>query len=574
MSNDDKMGQIIPFKLGVGAYIRKGRSFFVRNDFVPALKYMRRAYLMDREEPEAQLALAETLNRMQLYEESLRILLLSSSNSASPESLFGIASNYMAMEEFEPAKACLEQYTTIAPDGIFADEAEDYLDLLNDEEELAAQMRLPESDDIKLIEQLHIAKSMHFNLRDKEAEKMLKEIEKSYSKSVSLQTEIALFEINCKKYIQAEQRLFGLLKIDKRNAKVLSLIALIQYTTGREMDAKETLARIILSSDMSTEELIHSASMLIELKQYKRAAEALGYLLRILPYDRLALHQSALCKYMLDDRDGAGEVYQKLLDMDEHDTVADYYLNAVRKRDPFLKKRIMSSYEVPIVEVGRRLKYLRSILSEEDDKLQACWAEDMEFRKMVKWSLFSALSPMRDKLIQFLGYIKDEEAQYLLRDYLLRMDQADSFKTDAIDALHATGFKGTFGVYIAGKWQLSYMESLIIPESMPSSFERILNYIVSAPELIKMPKNTSQIAAKIFFYYYNSLGDNIKPVTSNQIQAMGAAFILMSLHAQQDPMTADELCEIFNISMRRLNNALTKIFTALDKQGEDPECDS
>lgn len=574
MTTNNEMGQIIPFNQGAEFYLRKGRGYLEQNEYVNALKSIRKAYLMGRGNVETSLALAEVLNRMQRFEESTRVLLMIDAEKTPSEVLFGLANNYIAMEEFEPAKACLEQYISANTEGAFVDEAEDLLDLLEDETELALQIGLPQTDDVHLIEDVHYAKSLHFCELDKDAKKYLTDIEQEYPDSIYLQTEIALLQLNLKEYVEAEQRLFGLLKMDSKNTRVLCLLALVQYTQGRIEDAEETMSRVVINASTSLDDLGHAASLYIELQQYNKAVQILELMLKIMPYDKLALHQMALCKYQLDDRIRSCQIYQTLVDMDETDTVAAFYLKLVKGKDSKLKKRFMTSYEVPYTELVSRLKYIRDSFNRSEEETKNDWATDAELRGLLRWSLFSQISPIRTHIIQTLGSMDDDESKYLLREFLLRMDVPDSAKSVAAGALSATGFHGSFCIYMSGKWQFSVMDTLNIPQNLIPSYERVLEIIVSEPDKQSLPKNTTQFATRIFFYYYSVLGDDVKGLNHDQIQSMAAGFILMALHAQQDSRTADDICDMFGISMRRLNNALTKIFTALDKGEEEPKCDS
>ena len=47
---------------------------------------------------------------------------------------------------------------------------------------------------------------------------------------------------------------------------------------------------------------------------------------------------------------------------------------------------------------------------------------------------------------------------------------------------------------------------------------------------------------------------------------MAAAFSLMAAHALQSELTPEDLCKLFGVTLRRLNNALSKIFSAIEKE--------
>ena len=125
---------ILSFDQGAGFYLRTGRRQAEAGNLVRALAHLRTAHEKDREDAQITIALAEVLNRMQRFEESIRVIMsLGRLEELPPDGLFGLASNFIALEEFGPARICLEYYLHAAPDGVYAADAEDYLDLMDDE---------------------------------------------------------------------------------------------------------------------------------------------------------------------------------------------------------------------------------------------------------------------------------------------------------------------------------------------------------------------------------------------------------------------------------------------------------
>ena len=124
---------ILSFDQGAGFYLRTGRRQAEAGNLVRALSHLRTAHEKDPKNEEIAIALAEILNRMQRFEESIGVLMgMGRLEKLPPDGLFGMASNFIAMEEFGPARMCLEYYLHTDPDGAYAADAADYLDLMDD----------------------------------------------------------------------------------------------------------------------------------------------------------------------------------------------------------------------------------------------------------------------------------------------------------------------------------------------------------------------------------------------------------------------------------------------------------
>ena len=91
---------ILSFDQGAGFYLKTGRRQAEAGNLVRALAHLRTAHEKDPDNPEITIALAEIMNRMQRFEESIAVLMgLGRLEALPPDGLFGMASNFIAMEE-------------------------------------------------------------------------------------------------------------------------------------------------------------------------------------------------------------------------------------------------------------------------------------------------------------------------------------------------------------------------------------------------------------------------------------------------------------------------------------------
>ena len=130
----NKTGKVIPFSQNATFYMKRGAKELEKNDLFAAIAKYREAYERAPQDPEIAIALAEILSQMQRFEESNRILiqLMADSEETPPECYFGLACNYFGLQDFDNAADSLEDYLDAEPDGDFAADAEDFLDMIDD----------------------------------------------------------------------------------------------------------------------------------------------------------------------------------------------------------------------------------------------------------------------------------------------------------------------------------------------------------------------------------------------------------------------------------------------------------
>ncbi len=558
---------ILSFDQGAGFYLKTGRRQAEAGNLIRALSHLRTAHEKDADNPEITIALAEILNRMQRFEESIAVLMsLGRLEALPPDGLFGMASNFIAMEEFGPARMCLEHYLHRDPDGAYAADAADYLDLMNDTPEMNWQLGLDEGEDMELIAHIHYAKTLHVSGRDREALRHLQNLEERYPKSLWLQMEIALSEYCLEEYEACEQRLFNILKEDRSYVRAKCLLALLRRGEGKMREAQEMLRSIPIPVDGTTEELGNLNVMLLEVEDYARAEECGECLYKLLPYDPLTLHELGYTKYMLGKADEAADLYRRIVEMDIHDTVGAWYLAAVQAEPDPKKggKGWTIQYDVPYRVAVERLRKMGYAFEKGPESVKKRWEEDPAFRDMVSWALGSPLAPDKHGILTILAVAGDRTAERILREYLLRSDQSDEDKQLAFGALHTYDGAEPHAMFYNGLWQFGEVIHATLPADLPRAYLKVFQRLARCAEEIACPDRTAELAQRTFYYFVLAQKGLYRRISPTQEDAFTAAFVCMAIRFQEQQISEVELCEAYDITARRLNNALKIIFTTLE----------
>ncbi len=577
MENKDETGVVVPFSQDAEFYYRCACRYLEEENLLLAVQYARKAYRMEPGDAEYAITLAEILNRMHRYEESVQVLLLICPFTELPtDALFGLASDFMGLEEFGAAGQCAEYCIDREPDGPYAERSNEMLDLLEDREDLEIQIGLEEGEDIQMLEKIRVAKSMQLSGNESGALSLLWSLTEQYPESDILDMELAMTLFCVRDYETAQQRLFNVFKRNSRHIRAHCLMALLYQAQGKDGEAREQLAMTDVDPDASPEELGYSGAVFIEFDEIDRAIDSLERLREFLPYDKDMLHQLAYCYLKKGDRKRAEETYRILRMSDESDTVAAYYEEAIRKQptEAFLKAWSLH-YDVPTQEYLSRQRRVQEVAQGGVEAIRSVWNNDPQFRDILRWSMQSQLCTFRKAVARMLAIAGDAEAENMLRRFLISLDQSDDDKQFVFGTLLSIEAKPPFALYMGGAWQYGAVQPLSVPDKLPRSFSYIfwnIRQLKHKAELL--PKGAAvdisdhvvEVAERIFLFYTASLQNHYPRLSPPQENAMAAAFALLALSSlDQTSVSPEMLCDWYGISRRRLENALSRIFRQLQK---------
>lgn len=575
---NEQNGVILPFRQKAEFYYRRGNDLLENRDTLHAIPMYRTACRMEPDNADFHVALAQALHVAQRYEESVAELLGSAPfPELSQEALFGLASNFMALEQFAMARQCAIRCIDKERTSHFSELAQNMLALLNDEEELCYQIGLNDDEDVQMLEQLRAIKTQQLNGREEEALDALELLSSHYPTSSILDMEIAISFYARGEYVEAKQRLFNLFKRENKHVRAHCLMALILKAEGKSEEALEETETILIDDECSMEELAFAGTTFIELQLWERAQDALIRLLQLSPFDREASHLLAYVFLRKKDRASAVELYQTLVTIDERDTVAAYYLELAEHAT---YKRIYNAwrplYDVTISELLARKRQIAILLELEAEELQNIAGEDKTVVPLLEWALFSFLMPKREAAILLLARINSAESERIFRRFMISTVHTDGDKQLVMQALRAMKVQTPLTMYLGGEWQYGSFSSKLWPDHLPKAYENILRGILNyrpnqrTEDMPNLPEQTADVAARIFAVYVVSLGQKFPKITEAQQEAMTVAFLMMALNAIEVEQTPyEELLAYHNVTQRRVDNAISKVFSHLKSEAED-----
>ncbi len=543
--------------------MKRGAKELEKNDLIAAVSKYREAYERAPQDAEIAVALAEILSQMQRFEESNRILfrLLADREDAPAECHFGLACNYFGLQDYDRAADSLEDYLELEPDGLFAADAEDFLDLIDDDEAMFETTGLKGDDDYEDNAVTHFARSL---LASGEVSYAVEELERRHSQtpnSQKIREQLAVAYFVANRRDEAKQIANGILEEDGQNILANSTLALAEIEEGNRTAALARLDEMLKLRSLDAEELHSIAVLQLDLERFADAEKTLTQMLLLMPYDENILHKLAYARFMQGDAEGAKTYYQKLLRIDPHDTVAKYYLNQCKHADSAGKRpnaKWIIPYQVPFSEAFRRLNHLNRVLALPHDELNHVWAEDGAFRDLLIWAI--SLSDLRVKrsMLSLVFTFADQNAQHILRDFLLRTDQPDELKRAVFGMLKHLEAKEPYMAYLNGRWIKGRVSLLELDYKLPASYEGVMQALMQFM-LGNCREECTTAAAHIFQRYVDSLNKKFPRISAEQEISFAAALEYLGRQSCGESVSQDEIGDIYRVSKSRLRNALVKL---------------
>ncbi|MGM0689713.1 MAG: tetratricopeptide repeat protein [Bacillota bacterium] len=168
LKTDDRNLKVIPFIQDAPYYAQKGTYYSHKNKPAKALLYLQKAIEIEPDDPLNHYNLACLLSRINHLEEANSIFkhIVTNMDPELTECYFFMAVNHGLMEELPEAKRFLFKYLHLSPEGDMAEEAEDLLLAMEDEDNSETFNRsLSTADTEALIKLIEDMKKVQFKVR-------------------------------------------------------------------------------------------------------------------------------------------------------------------------------------------------------------------------------------------------------------------------------------------------------------------------------------------------------------------------------------------------------------------------
>ena len=553
-------GKVLQFEQNGDFYLRRGQNKLDGNRLPDAIAMYRMALRRDPENIDAKLALAEALTEACRFDESNRLLFTLLHREDTPnESFFGLGCNFVGLQEYDSAVESFEQYLDLEPDGEFAPDACDMLDVLDEQGEGLIDAAIEQED-------MAADKGRELLERDdyKGAIRVLERLLNKQPDLTYARNNLALAYFCDHNYKAAIEQAGMVLKTEPDNIQAhCNLTIFLRATHDKEGVAREAEYIANASSD-DTDDLNRICITLMELGLYKSAYSAAKKLMQRMPYDTGIIHRYAVCACENGEVRRALECYDRLLKLDDRDSVARYYRGVCRAALAGAPKPrhggFMLNYQVPLDEMLARVHRLNETINRPHDELVAAWQGGTELESLVRWGIELPERGVRHALLALVASIGDKRAEEFLRDFVLQRSQPPELKREALGLLKQMGASEPYVGYIDGRIVESKVNLVrCLKEDVPDSYQEVMD----ACFMLMQGERSEECmleAANVWGEYVGNLAGYPR-LSEKKIYAFAAALEYIACREKNDSVTKGALCKKYGVTLVRFNAALAQLMS-------------
>lgn len=557
---------MLPFAQQAQFFHKRARKKLDNNELLDALVYCRRALEHDPQNVTYRLDMAELYTEIGRFEKSNAMLLrlLDEDESLAPDCLFGLACNYMGMQEYERAQPCLGKYLALAPQGDYAADAADMLDVIA--AQLAWEEESRQEEGITYEQDQRIeAGRLALDCGDyEEAVRILQDVCTEVPAVPFVRNNLALACF----YSGDRDRALALAEAtyarEKNDVHAICNLALFYHADGRTKEAERMLTKLNAAEPDDLNELYAMSNVFCELGEHARACNVMEEIAVSQPYETRLLHYLALAYCRVGRQKDAVACWDTLLKVDPEDTIAPYYRRVAQEvlRGERIQPDWQYVYQVPYEELLERLKAIHTALSRPLPRLVEEWQKGGSIVSLVRWGLELNDPAIKRALLHLLTVLRDDTAQQMLHDFLLRPDERDAVKHDALTLMGQAHINGPFYISIAGnvvRAQINVLDTATLTQRSESREALRL-------AMMRMQETYGADCAEFILLLWRRLLPRMDSMLVTRAFAPAWAAVIEWQYAQKEglPLTRSELARAYGISLSTLNRYLLRAARQLE----------
>ncbi len=547
--------KVLPFDQKGDFFFRRGLNKLDNNNLPEAMAYYRMALLKDPENIEIKLAIAETLTEMERFEESNRLLftLFTNEEDRPSEYYFGMGCNFVGMQDYEHARDSFLRYLQLEPDGEFMYDAYDMLDVLEEEpDEL--------DGDAETLRRTTEARELMEHDDYKGAIRIMQEVLNAHPELIYVKNHLALAYFCNRDFKNATEQVRQILQDEPANIQAHCNLAIFLRAAHNRDEAHREADQLLDTRTDDPDDINRICITLMELGRFKDAYAFAKRLILLMPYDTGVIHRYAVCAYENGDYVKAADCYDRLLKLDDTDSVARYYRGVCRAAAMGNRRRggFMFNYQVPLDEMLRRIHRLNELVNRPHDELLRMWKNGRELYSLARWGADMPEPSVKHAILALVYSFGDVRAEAFLRDFVLQHSQPAELKREAFGMLKQMGAKEPYMGYIDGELVESKVNLLSsLSNDVPDEYQQVIEMCLTYMQG-ERSETLLLAAAERWGEYVGSL-DGFAALSRARVYAFAAALEYIVCRESDAKLTKSAMCKKYGVTLVRFNSALAQL---------------
>ena len=561
---DHNSGKILKFEKNAEYHFRKYKKHIDQGDYIKSLAALRNAIDQDANNTEYSLALAELLTEMELFSESNSVLFdilidFKNANDFESEILFYIGCNFVGLQDYDKAVECFERYLYKFPNSEFAGDASNMLEYLKSDSFIPDVFDLSE-------EAYQLSSKGRFMLDSanySEACIIFEQLTKDFPNETFLKNNLSL-AYYCAGRINDSIRVTNeILDEDPHNIHAICNMVLYYKANNNVELYNKYLSILETVSPESEDESLKIFVTFCETDQHEKAYNLVKTILSIKPYNTKYMFLCAAACANMHKYDESYNILSDILKISPDDSIASYYLDAVKYAiNTNESLHISYIYQVPTEEVTKRLKYLNKCLTLAYSDISEIWSKpDGYFRKIIIWGISLKDQNIKNICLNILFIIHDPKAIKILKSFLLDETEPDAIKNEIFLVFNSLGIPQPYLAYISGKIAEVRVGAIENKNGLNKSHEKLVSIILSSP-YAESNRNIITDSIRSLTDYFSTY--NKAPIVRNY-NAWATALIYYSI-LKSNPELApslDTMCRDMDTKKQSVKRCLKLIYNKL-----------
>jgi tetratricopeptide (TPR) repeat protein len=560
---------VVAMKLDAAWFYERGVQFLQKNDLKKALRAFQRTVEFEPHNPINHCNLAGVLSEMGDFQASNEILMhiLNDLDPNMAECQFYLANNYANMGQYDVAEEYVIKYLDADPDGEYAEDAEEMLDVLVDEfgcgkaYEKWEQSKQEQESALAKRDGRHLLEQGQFEA----AVEWLESIVANEPDNTAAHNNLSLAYYYTGSHLKAIEMAESVLARQPDNIHALCNLAVFVKQAGSRDKLHQCVRKLIKVFPLHYDLAMKVGTTLGLVGHHLDAMHLFEQLARIVDGpEPVLIHSIAASAANAGKFSVAQKWWKQLTGQPEIKDIALYYLEQLERavREGRRNMRVSYQYDLPLqVQFAEMKKRLHNTDME-------TWRTDPLLRASLYWGLRHGSADTRKAVIRTLALIADSDAEKALRAFLKRADVDEMLQTAALLALKKMNANGTVEVSKNGIMQQVAMSSLqadLVLTIDPAWQEvwRETETWLRKHHQAKLVKSARQMwltyTEHLFFAANNRLG---KP----QIWMSGIVYLTLRYHGV--PVLQKDIAEEFHVSPSSIRKASTRLEAVMFRNQE------
>ncbi|SFU91316.1 tetratricopeptide repeat protein [Alicyclobacillus macrosporangiidus] len=559
-SRGARPGNVIPLRQDAAFFFERGVRYLERNDLRRALKAFRRTVEVEPDNPVNYCNLAGVLSELGDFEASNEVLLhvLQNLDPSMAECQFYLANNYANMGDYETAEEYVLRYLDADPDGEYAQEAVEMLDILMDEfgggkayARWQAEQRRKERASAKR-DGRHLLEEGQFEA----AVEWLERVTQQDPGNTAALNNLSLAYYYTGQYDQAVALAERVLAEHPKNVHALCNLTVFCAHLGPRDQYEACVAKLRKLFPMHYDHAAKVGTTLGLVGDHRAAYEVFAKLVKLAgDPDPAMIHALAAAAANCGQYGVARRWWRVLSQRSGMAEVAEHYLKALDRAERSGQRfmRVSYQYELPIEAQFAKMK---ARLESGD---LAAWRQDPLLRASLYWGLRHGAAETQRAVIRILAIIADQDAEKALRAYLRRQDIAPPQQAAALHALQRMGARGRVELWRDGEWVSLRMSE--VPKDVILAVDPVWRQVLErVTEWLRNHRKARYVAEarRVWVGYLRHAFQRTDRAVGKP-EVWMAALLYAVLKRHNEPVRQKDVAQWFHVSVSALSKAAGKL---------------